>query len=74
MTRRNRVRPVRSEIRHASEADALPDGAFILVNGAAWRVTGGHLLRPRPRGRVTVPSPRATRAGCRAGLHASAGA
>ncbi len=67
---RNRVRRARSQVRHEAEAGALPDGAFILADGAAWLVTGGRLLRhgcagydalrPRPRGPVTVLTPRAT--------------
>lgn len=84
----DRVRRDRSQVRHEAEARKLPDGAFVLEDGAAWLVSGDRLLRhtpagygaarPRPHGPVTVLTPRTTlevmRAGYRPGLHASAGA
>ena len=52
---------------HESRAEELPDGAFVLLEGAPYLVLGGALLwwtpggyterRPRPRGRVDVITP-----------------
>jgi len=52
---------------HESRAAELPDGAFVLLDGAAYLVLGDALLawtpggyserRPRPRGRVDVITP-----------------
>jgi hypothetical protein len=52
---------------HESELGALPDGAFVALDGRAWLVLGSELLfwtpggyterRPRARGRVDVVTP-----------------
>ena len=52
---------------HESELDALPDGAFVLLEGRPWLVLGSELLRwtaggyserrPRSGGRVDVVTP-----------------
>ena len=66
-----RVAPrARTQLRHEARLDELPDGAFVLQDGAPWLVLGSHLLswttvgyvtpRPRPVGQqvllVTPPS------------------
>jgi len=76
----------RRQIRHQAAMDHLPDGSFILHEGAAHLVRGGTILpfgvsgygpaRPRPRGSVTVLTPkptlRALQNGYRPVLHHSA--
>jgi hypothetical protein len=41
---------VRSKRKHRMPIDGLPDGAFIELDGAAWAVRGGALLRWTPSG------------------------
>ncbi|MEL7105582.1 MAG: hypothetical protein AAGM21_06660 [Pseudomonadota bacterium] len=81
-----RVTPARVQVRHDAAIEGLPDGAFVLSGGAAHLVWGPRLLpfqpdgygpaKPRPRGQVTVLTPRPTigilRAGYRPVLHPSA--
>ena len=55
---------------HERRLEALPDGAFVLLDGAPWLVFGGSLLRwsaggyaerrARPRGRAAVITPPTT--------------
>ena len=63
-----RVEPAtRAQQRHAAQLDELPDGAFVLDDGAPWLVRGGELLhwtpggydtrKPRPTGRTTLLTP-----------------
>ena len=40
----------RSQLHHRAPLDALPDGAFALVDSAPWLVAGGELLRWTPAG------------------------
>lgn len=81
-----RVTRNRAQLRHEAEAGDLPDGAFILWQGAPHLVLGAEVLPfapagygagvPRPSGPVTVLTPRPTLAVLAAGyapaLHASA--
>jgi len=76
----------RHQIRHAAAVTDLPDGSFILHEGAAHLVQGACIrpfcppgygpARPRPRGEVTVLTPkptlRALQNGYRPVLHRSA--
>ena len=76
----------RRQIRHDAPLSRLPDGAFILQDGTAHLVSGGRLwplvgsgygaARPRPRGIVTVLTPKPTlkalQEGYRPVLHPSA--
>jgi hypothetical protein len=53
-----RVEPAtREQQHHDARADDLPDGAFVLRDGAPWLVLGGTLLRWTPAG-YTEPAPR----------------
>ena len=79
-------RKTRRQIRHQAAMADLPDGSFILHEGAAHLVRAGTILpfgasgygsaRPRPRGPVTVLTPeptlRALQNGYRPVLHHSA--
>jgi hypothetical protein len=60
-----RVTPVtRAQLHHREAFDDLPDGAFVLFEGAGWLVLGSQLLRwtaagyserrPRPQGETAV--------------------
>lgn len=83
---RARICPNRAQRRHAAPLSTLPDGAFILHQGAPCLVTGPRLLRhapggytaalPRPTGLATVLTPVPTLAvlakGYRPALHPSA--
>jgi hypothetical protein len=40
----------RAQLRHDAAIEELPDGAFVLVEGAPWLVRGQHLLRWTPAG------------------------
>jgi hypothetical protein len=76
----------RRQIRHDAPLDRLPDGTFILQDGTAHLVSGAFILplarsgygpaRPRPRGTVTVLTPKpnlkALQNGYRPVLHPSA--
>jgi hypothetical protein len=74
---RDRVRRDRSQVRHEARAQDLPDGSFILLDDqpavlrgdAAYpfAAAGYAAARPRPRGMVTVLTPRATLATLSAG-------
>lgn len=81
-----RVMRTRQKIQHESDARALPDGAFILWDGAPHLVHADRVFRyetdgytapiPRPTGLVTVMTPRPTvsilRAGYRPMIHPTA--
>lgn len=81
-----RVTRTRRQIVHDAQADSLPDGTFIRLEGASWLVCGDRLrrytpagyteARARPTGAVTVLTPAPTvaalKAGYRPGLHESA--
>ncbi|NKX44364.1 hypothetical protein [Roseicyclus persicicus] len=81
-----RVTRTRAQVRHEAEAAALPDGAFVLWQGAAHLVTGDAIRpfgvtgygapRPRPMGAATVLTPRPSlavlAAGYRPALHPTA--
>jgi hypothetical protein len=66
---------------HERRLEALPDGAFVLLDGAPWLVLGDSLLlwsaggyterRARPRGRVAVITPPTTLAVLAAGWEGS---
>jgi hypothetical protein len=59
---RERVAPeTRAQLRGDELIDGLPDGAFVLREGAPWLVLGGSILAWTPRGYVTR-RPRPTRA------------
>ncbi|HEY7397281.1 MAG TPA: hypothetical protein VH538_03190 [Gaiellaceae bacterium] len=73
-----RVDPrTRGQLRHDASYEALPDGAFVVLDDAAWLVRGGELLRwtpggyadrrPRPAGRAEVLTPPSLVAVLRAG-------
>ena len=72
-----RVTRARGQVRHQARGTDLPDGAFILWQGAAHLVWGRHVLRfqdgaytarlPRPAGPVTVLIPAPTVAVLNAG-------
>jgi hypothetical protein len=48
-----RVAPdTRAQLHHEAPLDALPDGAFVLREGAPWLVLDAHLLRWTPSGYV----------------------
>ena len=48
---RERVDPVtHGQLRHQARLDELPDGAFVLRDGAPWLVLGAELLRWTPAG------------------------
>jgi hypothetical protein len=50
---RERIDPVtRGQSRHEAPLDDLPDGAFVLREGAPWLVLGAELLRWTPAGYV----------------------
>ena len=54
-----RLTPDRSRRTHEARYSTLPDGAFVLRDGAPWVVLGSHLLRWTPAGydeRVPRPS------------------
>ena len=55
------VPDTRAQRRHAAQLDDLPDGAFVLEDGAAWLVLGDALLRWTPGG-YDARKPRARRA------------
>jgi hypothetical protein len=56
-----RVAPgTRGQLRHDAPLDELPDGAFVLDDGAPYLVLGPRLLRWTPSGYV-APRPRGTR-------------
>jgi hypothetical protein len=80
-----RIRPFAKRT-SISEIDVLPDGTFVALEGSAWLVHAGHLLRwttagyteraPRPTARrVTVLTPPSVvavlRAGYQPGVHPS---
>jgi hypothetical protein len=53
------TRPPRAQRHHDAALDALPDGAFVLRDGAPWLVRGAELLRWTPAGygdRVARPA------------------
>ena len=54
-----RVAPgTRAQLRHEAALDGLPDGAFVLWDGAPWLVLGGELLGWSPAGYVArTPRP-----------------
>ncbi|HEY8771465.1 MAG TPA: hypothetical protein VIM03_13045 [Thermoleophilaceae bacterium] len=53
-----RVAPgARTQLRHKARLDELPDGAFVLQEGAPWLVLGSHLVSWTTEGYVT-PRPR----------------
>jgi hypothetical protein len=53
----------RAQRRHPAALDDLPDGAFVLRDGAPWLVRGGALLRWTPGGYAErAPRPAGTRA------------
>jgi hypothetical protein len=47
---RARVTRARGQVRHDAPMESLPDGAFVLRDGAAWLVLGRHLRRHAPGG------------------------
>jgi hypothetical protein len=56
-----RVDPTtRTQLHHEAPFDDLPDGAFVLHDGAPWLVRGGQLLRWTPAG-YTDAAPRPAR-------------
>jgi len=73
---------------HRVQAEMLPDGAMLAINGAAFAIRGSEMLRwspsgyaarrPRPRGKVDALTPPLTLAALRAGYapcwHATADA
>lgn len=76
----------RAKRTHRDDLESLPDGAFVVIENAAWLVHGRHLYawsdaeygarRPRFRGEIDVLTPRAVvtilRAGYRPAIHPSA--
>jgi hypothetical protein len=50
----------RAQRHHDAELGELPDGAFVLRDGAPWLVRGAHMLRWSPAG-YAAPAPRPAR-------------
>lgn len=78
-----RVEPgTRAQLHHEAALDELPDGAFVVLEGAPQLVLGAHLLawsaagyasrKPRPSQRVTVITPPSLVAVLRSGWHQGA--
>lgn len=72
-----RLAPPRTKRTYSQRTSALPDGAYVALDGAAWLLwmgaahrwsAAGYVeRRPRPRGAVTVLTPRSTVAAIDAG-------
>jgi len=78
----------RAKRTHRDDADGLPDGTFVAIDGAAWLIRGTAICawsdtgytshRPRPHGEIDVLTPRSIvtllRAGYEPAIHPSASA